>query len=231
MRTLLLAGLTVTPVPFARGTRARVWLRSVRVGPPSGPAVPRPWGGAVCRRFGRPRPEQGSAVSRAPGAGSLGWHSCSARGVGYPPVPRVHTGSPVEPRARGQTAGGDRAGSPASWAPPVGALWVLCPSDRVLQAVRRQVSWCVDRHRWPAARADTQTVLSLASQPKPSVGLPHAARHFCRDCHRPQAVRRVRRSAPRDTVSGRGRGRSCRLFKGAARGLDENLAKHVRTFH
>lgn len=149
MRTLLLAGLTVTPVPFARGTRARVWLRCVRVGPPSGPAVPRPWGGAVCRRFGRPRPEQGSAVSRAPGAGSLGWHSCSARGAGYPPVPRVHTGSPVEPRARGQTAGGDRAGSPASWAPPVGALWVLCPSDRALQAVRRQVSWCVDRHRWP----------------------------------------------------------------------------------
>lgn len=82
-----------------------------------------------------------------------------------------------------------------------------------------------------SARADTQTVLSLASQPKPSVGLPHAARHFCRDCHRPQAVRRVRRSAPRDTVSGRGRGRSCRLFTGAARGLDENLAKHVRTFH
>lgn len=117
MRTLLLAGLTVTPVPFARGTRARVWLRCVRVGPPSGPAVPRPWGGAVCRRFGRPRPEHGSAVSRAPGAGSLGRHSCSARGAGYPPVPRVHTGSPVEPRARGQTAGGDRAGSPASWAP------------------------------------------------------------------------------------------------------------------
>lgn len=122
-------------------------------------------------------------------------------------------------------------GAPRPGPPPVGALWVLCPSDRVLQAVRRQVSWCVDRHRWPAARADTQTVLSLASQPKPSVGLPHAARRFCRDRHRPQAVRRVRQSAPRDTVSGRGRGRSCLLFTGAARGLDENLAKHVRTFH